>query len=416
MTREYKWGNIVPLIGGMMVGPKIVTGNDPDFMVSYKPFGENERTAKHNFPTVPHFLLDEPDRQGFNVTERKKDLDFVTALCPCAGLSLLSSGSAEHRMKMNSWMFESAKFTLGELQPKVFWGENAPGLYSSAGAPVRDILRKIGEDNGYSFSVYCTNTVLHGIPQARKRTFYFFWKDSNVPVLNYYKAPEKTLTQHLAELPRGILHHKDEDFSMAENHLLTNPYIMFLQNKYQGEGINDMRKWLVTTGRKGFTLLTYLLLTDQLSEAQQWMHDNGHEKHAREAQRVINKVGSKGTIMPDGKVSSGGFWDGSFPIYRGDGPFATLISRTLYAIHPTEDRVLTLRECMHLMGLPNDYELVGDNYNVVCQNVPTCTAADMTREVVAFINGEREISTSTYMLQSNLSQRIDVQQSSLLTF
>ena len=71
---------------------------------------------------------------------------------------------------------------------------------------------------------------------------------------------------------------------------------------------------------------------------------------------------------------------------------------------------------MHLMGLPHDYELVGDNFNVVCQNVPTCTAADMTREVVAFINGEREISTSTYLLQSNLSQRVDVRQSSLLTF
>ena len=166
-----------------------------------------------------------------------------------------------------------------------------------------------------------------------------------------------------------------------------------------------MRKYLVDNDMRGFTLLTYLLRTNQLEECRDWMRDNGHTKHFKEAERVLNKVNTKG-----------GFWDGSFPIYRGTGEMATLISRTLYTIHPTEDRVLTVRECMHMMGLPEDFNLVTGATNNICQNVPVCTGADMTREVVKFIKGESKLSDSTFMMQSNLNQRIDVKESSLLTF
>ena len=46
--KKYRWAGSVPLIGGMVVGPKIVVGNDPEFLVYYKPFGENEKTVQHN--------------------------------------------------------------------------------------------------------------------------------------------------------------------------------------------------------------------------------------------------------------------------------------------------------------------------------------------------------------------------------
>jgi site-specific DNA-cytosine methylase len=399
-----KHATIVPLIGGLSVAAKQVTGEDPSFFLSYKPFGENELNAKAYFKNTPHYLLDSEDRGGFNVSSNQ-DVDFVNAVCPCAGLSLLSSGNPEQRSKMNHWMLESARFVTGEVKPKVFWGENAPALYSNGGKHVRDELRGIAEKNGYSFSIYCTNTMLHGIPQSRKRTFYFFWKDSTAPVFEYYKRRTPSFEDYLELVPDDVIHHQAEDLKIAEDHLLKNPYIMFLQDKYDGRGIDDMRKYLVEKDMRGFTLLTYLLRTEQLEECRDWMRDNGHERHYKEAERVIAKVKSKG-----------GFWDGSFPIDRGTGEMATLISRTLYTIHPKKDRVLTTRECMHMMGLPHDFELVTGATNNICQNVPVCTGADMTREVVKFIKGESELSNSTFLMQSNLHEKIDVRESSLLSF
>lgn len=407
MTKEFKWGTIVPLIGGMTVAGKAVTGEDPDFLLTYTPFCENERNVTAYFPDVPYHKLDEENMGGFDVAANQ-DVDFIQALCPCAGLSLLSSGSEEQRAGMNKWMLQSANFITGEVRPKVFFGENAPGLYTKLGEKVRGQLREIAAKNGYSFSVFCTNTMYHGIPQVRKRSFYFFWRDSGVPVFKTYRRTPKSWKDYMAEVSPDALHQQPADIKAAQDHLLTNPYVMFLQEKYNGQGITDMRRYLNekhSPDSSGFTLHTYLLRTEQMEEARDWLKANGFDKHHRESVRILAKISN-------GK----GFWDGSFPVYRPEGYFNTLIARTLYAIHPVEDRTLTTRECMHLMGLPEDFELVTGAQNHICQNVPVTTASDMTREVIAYLRGEREISGAKFMMQSNLTERIDHQESSLLTF
>ena len=59
------------------------------------------------------------------------------------------------------------------------------------------------------------------------------------------------------------------------------------------------------------------------------------------------------------------------------------------------------------MGLPNDFELVTPNIVHVTQNVPVCTAKDMTDQVIKFINGELIMSEFSYIKQDNVKQRID---------
>ena len=46
-------------------------------------------------------------------------------------------------------------------------------------------------------------------------------------------------------------------------------------------------------------------------------------------------------------------------------------------LHPTENRLFTVREMLHLMGMPFDFELQGDvnkEYPKIGQNVPARTA------------------------------------------
>lgn len=48
-----------------------------------------------------------------------------------------------------------------------------------------------------------TNTELHGIPQKRIRTFYFFWNTPTVPRLSWKEKACKTLSEYLNEIPKN---------------------------------------------------------------------------------------------------------------------------------------------------------------------------------------------------------------------
>ena len=74
------------------------------------------------------------------------------------------------------------------------------------------------------------------------------------------------------------------------------------------------------------------------------------------------------------------------------------------------NRPLKLREQMRLMGLPEEFEVPRANPNAICQNVPTCTAEWIVREVVAGISGERQAwdgegSLDGILRQNNITQK-----------
>ena len=169
------YASIVPLIGGETIAMENVFGERPKYIMTYEGFQANEsHLLNHYNHEVPYLNLSE----GASYTEK---VNVINTVCPCAGLSSLSPSAASNN-PMNEWMFTSAEYVLSEVQPKVFWGENAPRLASKMGEPVVRRLRKIGEDNGYTFSIFKTKSILHGLSQVRDRTFYFFWKGNEVPL------------------------------------------------------------------------------------------------------------------------------------------------------------------------------------------------------------------------------------------
>jgi site-specific DNA-cytosine methylase len=394
-----RWGTIVPLIGGLVVSGKQVTGVDPEILLSYTPFGANEENVKQNFPHVPHVNLDA--RPKWYDENKYKNMDFISAVCPCAGLSMLSRGSPEQRATQNRWMIESAEYVTGTLRPKVFWGENAPGLYTKTGDEIREQLQKIGEKNGYSFTVYATNTLFHGVPQDRKRTFYFFWRDAMAPVMHYYKRERKNLLDYLNEIPHGVSGHTSEDKEKARAYLEADHLYQFLVDKFGMEkALVGVRQHLIDKGLNTMTLANYLYDVNLCEEANRFCLGKGFEKTAKEILRVKTKFDA-----------GQGIWDASLSIFSPVRDFLAVIHRKIDSIHPEEDRIITSRECMHLMALPHDFELVTGELNHICQNVPVCTGADMVREVIAYINGERETSNSKMVKQSNFKETIDYTES-----
>jgi site-specific DNA-cytosine methylase len=78
--------------------------------------------------------------------------------------------------------------------------------------------------------------------------------------------------------------------------------------------------------------------------------------------------------------------------------------------HPYEDRYLTYRECMTIMGLPQDFEMLSPsrNLNHVCQNVPVGTATDMANEIKAVLDGKRDMKKGSLLYQFNHQKKYEI--------
>ena len=86
-----KWATMVPLIGGSAFGCYNTTGTKPQYNMSYTPFAANEKFFYRYWDDVPVFLIDEGKDPN---EEHPEYLDFVNSVCPCAGLSQLSTAKS----------------------------------------------------------------------------------------------------------------------------------------------------------------------------------------------------------------------------------------------------------------------------------------------------------------------------------
>ena len=391
-TSTVRWGSIVPLVGGFSIGNMMATGKKPEVLYTYDGFQDNESHLRAYWPDVPYINLDHEDTVFDN-------LDFVSTTCPCAGLSMLNYSRDGKKSRgsdaaQNEWMYKSAKFALGTLKPRVFFGENAPGLYGEIGKGVVEKLFEIAQSYGYSMSLMKTSTLKHGIPQERSRTFYFFWDSEYAPVLNYYNRERKTLSEYLKEIPKEASLQSSFNKWKIENL----PTVRFLE-EVKGMDWEEIMS-------KESTLNWYIVRSGLLDECIEFA-----DKIAPGTidSRVLHHIKNK---IEQGK----GFWDGSTKL--GKDYFNAVISKNMVCgVHPQEKRFLTVREYMHLMGLPHDFELLDPGkLNHIAQNVPTSTARDWTLEVVKYIKGELSSSGEKLHRQSNLNYQEDSKKNSVCLF
>ena len=118
------YASIVPLIGGETIAMERVFKKKPEYLLSYEPFKDNDtHLVEYYERKVPYHVL------GDNRMDNLHPVDVINTVCPCAGLSSLST-TASTNSATNDWMPTTARYVLGTLSPRVFWGENAPRLAS----------------------------------------------------------------------------------------------------------------------------------------------------------------------------------------------------------------------------------------------------------------------------------------------
>jgi site-specific DNA-cytosine methylase len=392
---NYTYASIIPLIGGETIAMQNAFGKKPKYIMSYKVFGANDSQLLNHYKNeIPYHILDEGGTHGGQV-------DVVNSVCPCAGLSMLNT-SASADNAANDWMVESADYVLGQVQPKVFWGENAPGLYGNMGKPVVEKLRKVGDKYGYTMTLYKTKSTLHGLGQVRNRSFYFFWKDDVVPFMKYFNKEKEPIEECI----RNAFVSEDDPMNelVNDNKPSEDPWYAYVLDKLglthkefysQLESSTNPLNWVEQNeGIDGFM------------NAHKWFKENGYEKPAASAERMYKKLKSGGNIMRRcvelGKGHTSAFV----------GHFAKQLA------HPDEDRYITIREALSIMKMPKDFQLVGGrkNLNMICQNVPVSTAQDMAECVKDYLDGKLDTMNARFIRQSNVNRSHELEENTLEEF
>jgi site-specific DNA-cytosine methylase len=81
---------------------------------------------------------------------------------------------------------------------------------------------------------------------------------------------------------------------------------------------------------------------------------------------------------------------------------------TTYMLNPVEDRFMSIRELMSMMGLPKDYEEIPKRFmNHIFQNVPVTTVKTLVEEIVQALDNKRQFKKVPFMKVNNIKKQID---------
>lgn len=97
---------------------------------------------------------------------------------PCQGFSVQRIG--EDADIRNSLVLEFGRF-VSQIRPKMFLMENVPGLLGKRGKHVTVEFETLVKSVGYEVRSLTVNAAEYGVPQIRKRIFYYGWLQSEGP-------------------------------------------------------------------------------------------------------------------------------------------------------------------------------------------------------------------------------------------
>ena len=418
-----KWASIIPLIGGETLGCYNVFKTFPEYILSYEAFKENDKHLikylKDKGWKGKYYLLDLKDNSSNNMAdflfENKNsydNIDVINAVPPCAGLSSLSNKSNSDN-EINEWMYTSASFVLNSIKPKIYFGENAWYLATDKGRGVADTLYNFATNNGYSLLIFQTETRFLGNPQKRPRTFFFFFNKKyfkKIPLINEIKKDFVNYRDFINKevLPDDKMNifinkSKVSDspwYKCVNDTLKTNSYIEFVNKVVEeenGKDVNLIKKCLK-------------IYKDDLNKLVEWMRSHNYENEAKRIERIKKKFDSgKGAWLHDiivGKYQIPGFVVGTH-----EGSAACLS-------HPTEDRFLTVREMLRLMGLPDDFNLnttdIKKDLTHISQNVCVHSAELMAEYILDIFNSNIETWVNCdYVVQRHKDNSIEFRSNKL---
>ncbi len=400
-----KWVAAQSLIGGMPLGFEEAFGTPPSAIITagfsndkhYIQYMNEKR--KLNIPIINmkinyETFISKEDENIYN--KLCTDIDVLMHVAGCAGLSAMNScssgckarGDADNDQNQNMYNLSKLGF---RMKAKVVAFENAPAAYTKSGSETIDRLKRIAEEYNYSTQLIKTDTKLHGIPQSRQRTFIMFYKDKNVPIFEYENKSRSLLGEYLKEIPENSAH---QDIFIGD---IKTPLYEFVLDYTKKDTFLDAVNSIENLKSK---TVTAFIATEAIGfeKALDYFKDKDERAYS-----IVKKAKDK-------RDAGKNYWDSTpYTPHRGELCNAVVGKHIHLCINPNEERPLSIREMMHLMGLPHDFEMINPkrNWNHICQNVPKSTAQYIGNEIRKSLEGKLKSSGVKFLKQNNIKKTID---------
>lgn len=401
-----KWGFIQPLIGGAYFGAETAIGCPASWILSFPGFCDHcekdgtIRNAGNEYHLMkylqmknrlpPYMTINRQpfaefknDPNAFNPEFIKNEfstadvIDFantniVCALPVCSGLSNATiTHNDETRVARNQNMQWITEYVLRKIKPKAYIFENAPALFAGAkGKPIREYINKIAEETGYSVSYFKTDTCLHHNAQRRPRTFVICWKwhdgkKQMPPILNFVNN-KLSIKDFFAEMPK---YEQTEVIPLLYDNKASLEYIKMTHQNDWRKILNNQSTYAHIVENNEVDAYIAFCETYQFETDKQRAQCISQIKHAKEKYDA-------GTWIFDTKprtIDDAGLLP---PIMH---------KNTVAALHPYEERLLSIGEMLYCMGMPSDFHVYGGWYEKmhhIGQNVPAKTMQYIVSEIV----------------------------------
>lgn len=276
-----------------------------------------------NSEYVQHRLYDEIN--WWKINENIKQVDVVFATPPCQGMSTANYKKKDEKPR-NSLVVEAIKLIM-DIHPKVFVFENVRAFIKTTCKDISNEDMTIGESikrnlsSEYNIEYKIINFKDYGVPSSRPRTIVIGTCKElhNISPLNLFpiRQEEKTLRQVIGDLPS--LKYGEHD---------PNDLYHFFR-----EYPRHMEAWI-----------------SELAEGQSAFENTDPERRPYQLDKEGNRIINKGAYM--GNKYRRLYWDKpcSCITTRND----QLASQD--TIHPCDNRVLSIRELMRLMTIPDIFQ------------------------------------------------------------
>ncbi len=250
----------------------------------------------------------------------KNKTDVIIAGPPCQGFSM--NGKRRKDDKRNI-LFEEIVKIAQIIQPKIIVIENVVGLLSmttSDGRYIKDLIKEKFETLGYNVKYKVLNSADYGVPQQRKRVIFLISRKNielNFPEPIY--KPENYVT--VGEALGNVNPNGDEYF----------------------EPTCDFQ--MIMKGRKDIQNHERRKSNDLVTERMSYIPQGGNWKN-----------------IPQNLGNGGGTYSNAYRRLDLTKPSVTIKhAAKAMIIHPTENRILTVRECARLQSFNDDFILTGNN-------------------------------------------------------
>lgn len=298
---------------------EIVAGLDSNNR-AIKTFYRNHDTRTDEFSTP----IDLQKLSGRDILNRldTESIDVVLGGPPCQGFS--HAGDRNPDDERNELVYKFHEI-VDQIQPEFFAMENVPGLKNRQKpeeAPFIQQLQSRFNESGYEIEVFKLNAIHYGVPQKRKRLFVV---GNNQAVS--LKKPKR-------------IHGRQKDLTMSQEPIVTvDNAIMDLPTPIREEP----QEYDDNEGMSDYATL--------MRDSAKLLYNHTPADHK---QKTVEK-------MREQKPGEGLYdWNHSWIRLELDQPSPTVKSNNRApAVHPTEHRVTTPRECARLQSFPDSYVFEG---------------------------------------------------------